>query len=399
MENPGPDSSTTVLANKQIDRFNNGDWLQFEVTKREESLEVLVDGKTVYQHQGRVFDHGFLSFRSWDKVAAGKVDDVKIYSLESKFSSSAAGSVREADFVTYGTSLLFQPAELDVGSKIFFTTHDDEEDHPLGFTAAKEGRSNGEVSAGGPRAGPFAEASIPASQPSAPRSQTAKASFNKQVTVVEIQDVAVKAGQTVTVPIELDTKESTAGLSGSIEYNPEALRFERAQPGRESSKVIVLVNEKDSSRGRVGIAVAQLPVKRGEAKDIVLLDLHFQSLAEGDEPVSSIRFVGQPVSKAVINQGAERVLAHFTEGSVTTHTKAPGLYVREFDEGTLEIQVIGAAEAKTVLEKSPDLEDWQRVKEVVLSDKGKATLNRSLNGQNARRFYRLRKLSENVSDR
>jgi len=90
---------------------------------------------------------------------------------------------------------------------------------------------------------------------------------------LSIPALEVKAGQTIEIPVMIDAVDNLAGVKLSMEYDPEILKFKKADKTKHTSSLMHIVNDKKP--GTLIIVMAGAQGIKG--KNITLILLNFEA--------------------------------------------------------------------------------------------------------------------------
>ncbi|MDM8537927.1 cohesin domain-containing protein [Desulfobacterales bacterium HSG17] len=93
---------------------------------------------------------------------------------------------------------------------------------------------------------------------------------NAQATELSIPALEVTAGQTVEIPVMIDKIDNLAGVKLSMEYDPEILKFKKADKTKHTSSLMHIVNDKKP--GTLIIVMAGAQGIKGEKIPIIMLN-------------------------------------------------------------------------------------------------------------------------------
>ncbi|MBL9168406.1 MAG: immunoglobulin domain-containing protein [Verrucomicrobiales bacterium] len=170
------------------------------------------------------------------------------------------------------------------------------------------------------------------------------------MTVISLEDFSGEPGQTVSVPITLTALGGEAAIGFSIKFDPAILTFESVDPDGQAGGALFNINSKQSSIGRVGVALALPGGTQFSAgiKHIARAVFTVRSVRAGS---SALTFGDVPVVREVVNGGAKEMPAAYGPGAITIGTGAPEIHIAV--EGSSLVVTWPASASGFVLESSP----------------------------------------------
>ena len=168
------------------------------------------------------------------------------------------------------------------------------------------------VFAGGPT-GPTAQLpSAIAQLPSATAASIANVDQETVASVVRLATGQFRAGQTSSVSVELDAQGNENALGFSLMFNPATMSFISAEKGSDASDAALQVNKVNSSKGRVGIALAMPAERAFDAGRHQVVTVTFAVRSDVDDAAAPV-FSDLPIDREVVDLRATPIKADFVK--------------------------------------------------------------------------------------
>ena len=115
----------------------------------------------------------------------------------------------------------------------------------------------------------------------------------------------------------LEARGGESAFSFSLRFDPARVRFDGAAAGDDAPDAKLIVNATELAQGRVGIALLLPSGQRFFAGTHRAIKLAFSAVGEADGVTTSLEFVDQPVTRRVVNEEAESLVAEFISARTT----------------------------------------------------------------------------------
>jgi hypothetical protein len=148
-------------------------------------------------------------------------------------------------------------------------------------------------------------------------SSNATLAVNFGPTTVRVVNSAGTAGNQVTVPIALSSSGNANALGFSLNFNPAVLSLVGVAPGQNATNATLLVNDFQSSTGRVGIAIALPTGETFGSGTQQVVNVTFQAAVVGSNTTSSISFGDIPILRQLSDAAGNTLQAIYLNGAVS----------------------------------------------------------------------------------
>ncbi|HIL70881.1 MAG TPA: hypothetical protein EYG38_13660, partial [Verrucomicrobia bacterium] len=177
-------------------------------------------------------------------------------------------------------------------------------------------------------------------------------------TILSIGQVTALPGSTVTIPIRISASGDEAALSFSLNFNPNLLKYVQTRIQNNVDGTF-FVNNKQVSKGQVGIVYSAGISSRMKAGNYTLFETTFQTLS-GQE-AGSIEFSDQVVQRKILNTDIKQMKSSFIGGDVILTPGTPVKVVRSGFNNQKQFEIRFATEpgAGYLIESSKDLIHWE----------------------------------------
>jgi VCBS repeat-containing protein len=204
--------------------------------------------------------------------------------------------------------------------------------------------------------------------------------------VIQILDGEVQNGS-MTLPVVMNSSGTVASIAFSLEFKTSALNVGNVALGPNLAEGALLVNDSKSQEGFVGITVADAPGASMPGGTIELLRITFELIGNPPKGHRQVKFADSPFEKAAVDVMARPLAAQFEEMQNSNgNTK---LQLQTTDDGQMKLLTNGESGQEVVIETSTDLENWETLQTMTLSEEGIFELiEKPLEG--GLRFYRVR---------
>lgn len=134
---------------------------------------------------------------------------------------------------------------------------------------------------------------------------------------VRVSDATMARGQTNCVPIILSALGNENALGLSLCFDTNLLGFVSARRGTNAASVTLTVNASQSTRGRVGIALAVPAGESFASGDNEILQVCFRAAPGGGLVTTPLSLCDTPISRDIVTVEANTVTARYTNGLLT----------------------------------------------------------------------------------
>ncbi|MBI4661195.1 MAG: tandem-95 repeat protein [Verrucomicrobia bacterium] len=194
---------------------------------------------------------------------------------------------------------------------------------------------------------------------------------------IHVQDRVVSAGQGFLVWIGLDSQGDENALGFSLDYDPRAMEFVGARLASGAHGAMLLTNGKELERGRLGMALALPPGQTFQRGLRSLIVMEFASSMTAGGSLSRIRFVDDPVRRAVAMADAHETRGEFDDGTILIEEagaamagwpRSPKLnVVTRLPEGDVLLRLAAEAGREYFIDVSEDLVKWRPLRMVSMA--------------------------------